>query len=95
MKHQFAQLTNDQIAALVGMHVDSFIITKEDADEVKRVLGLDGMDPYDLTSVRNTVVMTFASLTDFAREQGMWSLYDQLHNNMSGAVAVIDHMIYS
>lgn len=88
---EFASITKDQLTKLMGLEVDTFVITSEQIKEVRKVLGIDGTKPAELQAVRNSVVRYFSSMTSVAREISDFETYDKLFNVMSGVLAVIDN----
>lgn len=93
-KPQFARLTDEQLTFIERLHIGGAFVTKEQADVIDEVLGLEGMTRDELTAVRNSVVKHLSTLASVVRDIGSTKSYDHYHNAMSGIVTVIDSHIY-
>ena len=91
---EFASITKDQLTKLMGLEVDTFVITSDQIEEVRKVLGIDGIKPRELQAVRNSVVRYFSAMTSVARDIPDFKTYDRLNNVMSGVLAVIDNELF-
>lgn len=92
MKHEFADLTIEQLTYLVSADIDPIVVPYKKMREIEDVFGLLD-DDCNLTAVRNSVVDTMGALTSKAIERHNVKLYEQLQANMSGVTAVIDHIM--
>lgn len=93
-KPQFAELTDEQLTFIERVQIGRMFVTNEQAEEIAKVLGLEGMTREELTAVRNSVVKHLSTLASVVRDIGSMKSYDHYHNAMSGIVTVIDSHIY-
>ena len=93
-KPAFAELTEEQLTFIERLHIGDAFVTKEQADVIDKVLGLEGMTRDELTAVRNSVVKHLGDLASIARICENAKSYDHYHNAMSGIVTVIDSHVY-
>ena len=91
---QFAELTDKQLTFIERLQIGDAFVTKEQADVIDEVLGLEGMTREELTAVRNSVVKHLSTLASVMRDIGSMKSYYHYHNAMSGIVTVIDSHAY-
>ena len=93
-KPEFAELTDEQLTYIELVQIGCMFVTNEQAEEIAKVLGLEGMTRDELTAVRNTVVKHLSTFASIARMCENAKSYDHYNNAMSGIVTVIDSYIY-
>ena len=93
-KPEFAELTDEQKTFIERVQIGRMFVTSEQAEEIAKVLGLEGMTRDELTAMRNSVVKHLGDLASIARICENAKSYDHYHNAMSGIVTVIDSHVY-
>lgn len=66
--------------------------TFEEVDTIKRELGLDGLDKYQLTDVRNNVVLFYSERMHESEAAGKRDEAYDLMTSMQSVTAAIDHL---
>ena len=93
-KPEFAELTDEQLTYIECVQIGRMFVTNEQAEEIAKVLGLEGMTRDELTAVRNSVVKHLGGFASIARMCENAKSYEHYQNAMSGIVTVIDHAIF-
>jgi len=93
-KPEFAELTDEQLTFIERVQIGRMFVTNKQAEEIAKVLGLEGMTREELTAVRNTVVKHLGDLASIARICENAKSYNHYHTAISGIVTVIDSHAY-